>query len=355
MNSNSLRVDHFINQTTSALDRLRQVFLRNTLKYSFLNSVFRHYVKRTTYGISFWTVFIFPLAIVRPDFLLLFGPLVFGYPHIIASYRFLYSRDLVTLKNKNHLFTLFFAMTALTIFIYAYRMSFEAIPFGLWQQALAIVALAAAYFIGIFKSRVVLALGSLIAAASAWFAWHEPLLYVGAVLILHNWAAYIHWIFTCKTKKHRNIAIISTIIFAILHAVVLSGIIDFLLPYTRLQEWNIQGTAWTVASWSENPLIWYRWLVLYTFGLSMHYFIWLRAIPETTSDSEVPLCFRATVEATRKDLGNRLTQLAFMISFLGILIWLINYPMGHVIYFQIALLHASLEAVFLPTKFKRAR
>lgn len=350
MNSRSLRIDLFIDQTTTQLDRIRQMFLRGALKYSFLNSVFRHYVTRTSYGITFWTFLIFPIAIVRPDFLLLFGPLVFGYPHIIASYRFLYAREAVSLKNKTRLFALFFVATVLTIFIYAFRMQFDSIPFGMWQQAIALMALTIAFFIGIIKSRIHYVAGVLVAGASAWFAGYEPLIYMGAVLILHNWAAYIHWIFTCKTQTRRRVAVVSTFIFAALHAVVLSGAIDSLLPYTRLEEWNVQGTAWTVASWSENPLVWYRWLVLYTFGLSMHYFIWLRAIPEATNNNEAPLCFRATVDATRKDLGTALTQWAFGISLLGMAIWFINYPMGHVIYFQIALLHASLEAVFLPTK-----
>jgi hypothetical protein len=140
-------------------------------------------------------------------------------------------------------------------------------------------------------------------------------------------------------------------VFFLIHLVVIYGAIDPLLNASLLEQWRLENTAWFLASWSADPLVWYRWLVLYTFGLSMHYFVWLRALPEAELKSKAPLSFRLSWQEWQKDIGPITLKIILISALIGFGLWIFQYNLGKTIYFQIALLHGALEVVFLPSKF----
>jgi hypothetical protein len=184
-------------------------------------------------------------------------------------------------------------------------------------------------------------------------AWLEPLIYVGATLILHNWVAYIYWIITAKEKRRRFVAIGSSLLFLFIHLLVFNGYLDSFFPMKdgALQfGGESQTTGWYLASWSSDPLVWYRLLVLYTFGLSMHYFVWLRAIPETLSPFEHPNNFRLILNNLRRDLGRNALIFTILVALSGTILWLFSFSLGSAIYFEMAILHGSLELIFLIPK-----
>lgn len=343
-------VDRKIDALIVIMDEVRQSFLRLTLQNNNFRRIYSNYQYRTLTSLVILMTFLFPISILRPDILLIMGPLIFGYPHMIASYRYLIHRDFLLTKNRSTLFILFCTFTILTIFIYNYKLLQSWMSFGVWPQALSLIILILAYFLNIDISRKALFNGIFISIFFCIFAWQEPLLYAGAILMLHNFIAFFHWILNCQNRSQRQLALASTLVFFVIHLVVLFGAIDSLLDPMLLNQWKVENTAWLLASWSDDQLVWYRWLVLYTFGLSIHYFIWLRAIPETELKSLAPLCFRLSLKEWQNDLGPFTLKIVILICAFGFGLWLFHFEMGKSFYFQIALLHGALEMTFLPSK-----
>jgi len=109
-------------------------------------------------------------------------------------------------------------------------------------------------------------------------------------------------------------------------------------------------TGWYLASWTVDKLVWYRSLVIYTFGLSIHYFVWLKAIPESFNKFEHPNSFSFNFKNLRQDLGTK-TLIAFILVIrVGWILWQFNLPLGSAIYFEIAILHGAIKEVFLTPK-----
>ncbi len=328
------------------LDSIRVLILHWTLKSDFLRSIYGKTYLRLSLGMILSTIFALPFAVLRPDLLLAMGPLLFGYPHLVASYRFSFFKS----------FKLFIIVTLIAIGVHLSKVGFfhiEQLPFGVWQ----IVVAAGALLVSQFLSKVVrplqLVVCLLLTTLLIQLAWQEPLIYVGATLILHNWVAFFYWIMVARDKRRRMTAIASSFLFLIIHLLVLNGNLDSWIPENNGQiqfGGDSQTTAWYLASWSQDPIVWYRLLILYTFGLSMHYFVWLRAIPESLNKFEHPNNFRIILKNLRQDLGVKALLFTLLIALSGLIIWLFSFPLGSAIYFEMAILHGSLELIFLIPK-----
>ena len=343
-------LDQYLLRLSLFLDQIRQSILKYALNNTWLRKLYSDYVYRTYLGYFFSSFLFLPLAIIRPDILLILGPLIFGYPHMVASYRYLISRDRLKATHRPKLFVLFLVFTVLTMLVYKYQLFLAWMSFGVWPQVMAMLVLTLAYSMGVYKNLKTLIAGFCAAICLTLWAWHDPLIYTGGILILHNFMAHFHWILSCKKYSHLRVALSTTFFFSLLHVLVLYGFIDPWLNTFFLKSWRIENTAWILASWSEDPVVWYRWLVLYTYGLSMHYFIWLRALPETELKSKAPLPFRLSFKEWQKDLSPAVLRAIVIFSFFGIALWIFKYDLGKNLYFQFALLHGALEVVFLPSK-----
>jgi len=278
------------------------------------------------------TVFFLPLAILRPELLLAFGPMIFGYPHLVASYRF-------TPELKSY--GLFLVMTALAITLHVSKVG-APLPFGVWQIVVATLTLM------IVRRGQWWAI--LVCAGLVKLAWLEPLMFVGFSLLLHNWVAFFYWIKVSKTRARRQVALLATLLFMVIHALVLGGGLDTWIPLTDGQvhfAGNVQNTAWMLASWSTDAIVWYRFLVMYVFGLSVHYFVWLRAIPESRKTTEHPSSFRFIAQDLQASIGKRALIFTLCLCAGGMILWLLSMPLGAQVYFEIAILHGSLELMFL--------
>lgn len=282
--------------------------------------------------------FYLPLAFLRPELLLAFGPMIFGYPHLIASYRF-------TPELKSY--GLFLGMTALAIALHVSKFG-APLPFGVWQIVVATLTLM------IVRRGQWWAL--LVCAGFVKLAWMEPLIFVGGSLLLHNWVAFFYWIKNSRSSARRQVAWLATLLFLVIHILVLSGRLDGLIPMVDGSVHfadNAANTAWMLASWSTDAVVWYRFLVLYAFGLSVHYFVWLRAIPESRKVSEHPSSFRLIAQDLQASVGKKALIFTLCVCAGGVLLWLLSKPLGAQIYFELAILHGSLELMFLlPAKRK---
>lgn len=325
-----------VNAIVQSLDSCRVSLLRLTLKPKLLRALYSQSHSRLAVGMLLTCALTLPLAFLRPELLLAFGPLIFGYPHLIASYRF---------TPELKCFALFLVMTAIAVGLHLSEFG-QPLPFGVWQMVVATLTLLIVRF-GQWKS---MGLAMVVCAVMVKLAWLEPLMFVGGSLLLHNWVAFLYWIKDSRNSARRSVAMLSTLLFLVIHYVVLNGSLDAWIPMTDGQvqfAGNVENTAWMLASWSMDQMVWYRLLVLYVFGLSVHYFVWLRAIPESRKVSEHPSSFRLIAQDLQVSLGKRIFIFTLLVSAGGIILWLISMPLGAQVYFEIAILHGSLELMFL--------
>jgi len=324
-------------------DLFRVYLLRFSLKPALLRQLYSHTHWRLSAGMIFQTLIFLPLALIKPALLLAIGPLIFGYPHLVASYRYIQVKSI----------RLFILMTSIAIILHLSRTGFahfEQLPFGVWQIVVATLTLIISRVIS--KRVIVIEICTCIffCIGLVRLAWMEPLIYVGGTLILHNWIAFIYWIMASKEKRRRTTAILSSLLFLLIHILVLTGGLDSWIPIKDGQIFFESGskiTGWYLASWTTDALVWYRFLVIYTFGLSMHYFVWLKAIPESLNKFEHPSCFRLSLKNLRRDLGKKTLIFFILLSISGITLWIFSLPLGASIYFEMAILHGSLELIFL--------
>lgn len=321
-----------MNAVVQSLDSCRVSLLRLTLKPKSVRVLYSQTHTRLAVGLVLSMAFYLPLAFFRPDWLLAFGPMIFGYPHLTASYRF-------TPELKSY--GLFVLMTGLAITLHVFKVG-APLPFGVWQIVVATLT------VMIVRRGQWSAI--LVCAVLVKLAWLEPLMFVGGSLLLHNWVAFFYWIKVCRTQARRNVALFATLLFLMIHVLVLGGTLDAWIPFTNGTvhfQGSAENTAWMLASWSSEAVVWYRFLVLYVFGLSIHYFVWLRAIPESRKVSEHPSSFRLIAQDLEASLGKKVLVLTLCLCAGGMILWFFSMPMGARIYFEIAILHGSLELMFL--------
>jgi hypothetical protein len=288
--------------------------------------------------------------------MLILGPLVLGYPHLVASYRFAQkSASGLSLRWTTTIvfrFFIFLTVGSLVIrFVLPHMMNLPQLPYGTWEILLSLSALAVVKIrLNSIFDVLVGAMTLLLTAGVLKLAWHNPLAFVGIALIFHNWVAFGHWFFAAKDSKNRLLALAATGIFALIHVVMIAGYFDQWIAFPEIsflssRSFEIRG--WALAPWTSDPMMWNRIIVLYAFGLSIHYFIWLQAIPQCLDQKSVPNSFRNTLQQLRKDCGPKTTSVLLIVgAVVAFAMWFHTALAGR-IYFGIAMLHGWLEMVFL--------
>lgn len=328
------------------IDFFRASCLKLILKIQFLRGLYSKCATRLSVGYLLTLVFYFPISMVRPDILLLSGPLLFGYPHLIASFRYIQ-------KMSAGLFAILTLICILGHISGIGSTIIRELPFGAWQILVAMAGLLFFKFVSKTLSYGLLIFSLLFCGGLLHLAFQDSIMFVGGMLILHNWVGYFYWIMASKTKSRRRASVAALMVFTLIHYIVLMGFMDSFFPATSSQinfPGDTQATAWYLASWTGDSFVWYRFLVLYAFGLSMHYFVWLKAIPQSLNPLEHPNNVRLSLKYLREDLGDRILLVFLMISILGFMIWLFSFNLGARIYFEIAILHGALELFFIIPK-----
>ncbi len=336
-----------------ALDRFRIAILRLTLKNLLVRHNYADKSRRLGLSFLFLTSLYLLVSLKWSLVLLVFGPVVLGYPHLVASYRFLNRSVGIFVTDRAKIFKIFLFLTSLSLvirFLAPKVLVLPDVPYGFWEIILSIAALA---FLDVKLRSIHHWLGLLLAGASLFavirLAWWDPLAFVGFALIFHNWVAFGHWICASKKWEEKLVSYSATLVFAIIHFSILYGLLDNWISMPNLefistQSFEIRG--WVLAPWSQNPMVWDRMIVLYAFGLSLHYFIWLQAIPQTLDKNVMPNSFQKSLEKIKSDCGPKTVSVLALGGIVALFVWAFTPWFGQ-IYFGIAMLHGWLELAFL--------
>lgn len=354
-------LDAFFLSFAGALDRLRAAVLRVTLANATLRLVFAHRAYRLSllYLVSVFLSLI--LSLFFPLWVLLIGPFVYGIPHLVSSLRYVhYSLELDQRKSARKLRDArairFFS--GVFVFVATFRilvdfgyLSWASVPFGF--MGIEILSLVFSFLGGAWIYRQVGACrlqGILFALPIVLAAWWMPLWTTGVLILLHNWVGFVFWFRASSSKAEKRVALFATALFSLIHLLLFLGFFDGLYRfYTPAAEVRWAGLDYSelgraIAPWSKNYQVWFHCVVAYAFGQSVHYFVWLKAIPDQHHAHQVPTSFRQSYRLLIADFGRK--YFLAVLGLMGVLAWalaFLRYPQARVLYFSLASYHGFLE------------
>lgn len=342
------------------LDMIRSRVLQFVFQVPYSQKIYQSRHIRIQCGFILTTMTSLMIAILRPDMLLVMGPMIYGYWHLTTSYKyssFLADPKLKISKKQRYTLYILAVITCLEVLLHLYQKIQGTV---LTPNAFLGLTLSAIYFIYLFikqgplKRLPQFLILLTITVGIIYLSWEEPLNFISISLFTHNWVAFLAWIKFSKDKKNSYSAYKGLLIFAVIHAIVLSGFFDSYLVIFNDYYWGISGhqnVSWILAPWSDNEIVWKRALCLYTFGLSVHYYIWLKAIPENIYKNKTPVSFKKSFSSLNDSCGMILTISIIAMTIIGSLIWIYNYELGSLIYFSLSNMHAWIELMMLFTAY----
>lgn len=270
----------------AVLDRARAGILRRTLRSPFLRPIYRDRERRTRL-LFFGSLLLNLILVCRfPEWLFYGAPLVLGIPHLLASREF-----------SGRLLPVSLSLTPIRgLFVLAAILAYLGFP-----GSRTIPFLLTGTLLGIGWGRGSrIHLSRLIPLLSLFWCGFilSPLSAVLAVAIAHNFLAFWFWLKSAKTlqgKRSAALALISTILTIFLIS---------LLPDSPM---GLIGTLLFGATLHSPPEALVRTFLL---TQSLHYFIWLKAIPDAVASSETPGGYALTLRSILRNSGKVIPSLS---------------------------------------------
>ena len=301
-------------------------------------------------------------SVTFPLWVLLAGPLVYGVPHIFSSIRYFHRVAGGTAEDPSrHL--IFKAVGAVFGAIFLYRL-FVTIRFlGMdlppqlseWKGStyLELIGLILIFTVcgilyrrplsGMLRGAVII--GPFLSAFALFPMWT-----IGALVLIHNFVAFVYWIASAPNRADRRVAVFSTVLTAGLTAAIFVGLFDTVstwIPLTRVLGFaslSVTDTGRMIAPWTESESIWKHACMAFAFGQALHYFVWLKAIPDQLHYQEVPTSFRQSLMLLRKDFGNSTTLLIIAVILVSAAAFcFMSLQKARLVYFALAAFHGYLE------------
>ena len=339
--------------------------MRLTLSNGYVRAIFRDRGLRSFVLFLAAVALYLPLSFYFPLWLLALGPLIWGVPHIVASVRFQhYSIDggrgsgASSDRIRGTMFILGAAWLAMTLFR-MYTDVFDGI--GEWDrhhpgliETIAAGALAVGLALHFKVSRLQSLAAVFFLVPLAYALWRLPFAVSGALILLHNFIAFFHWIAASRAGRDRAFAVAATAIFTLIHVLMFAKVFDPLInlaPSGDMLPWgefSLDALGGLVVPWSDDPSVWYRAVSLYAFGQAVHYFVWMKAIPDTHAPSDVPTSFGSAWTLLKRDIGSRPALIACAASVIPLAVWMmVNFDWAHRVYFACASFHGYMEVAGL--------
>jgi hypothetical protein len=277
---------------------------------------------RIAIGATLMVLFACMATMVAPVMLLAIGPVLLGVPHLLADVRYCVVR---TRWHRDRVARLAFLPIA--------AVAFGAdLSIGLAAVGIVIVAARAPASRRIFGLAVVAALIVTTTVAGRWF---DVLL-----VHVHNFVAVGLWLAWRKRTRRWHLVPLAF--------VGIGSVVVCLWPAPLGLGWLAPGSIperhWFVFLAPGLPEgIALRLVLLFAFMQSVHYGLWLRAVPEEDRDARTPRTFRASLRALEHDVGRWLVWLAVLCT-IGVAVWAVcDLFAARLGYLRFARFHAVLE------------
>jgi hypothetical protein len=273
----------------------------------------------------------FAVACTLPIAVLALGPLVWGIPHILADVRYLVVRP--RLHTRPWVLAVIGATTLAGLLGFGVR----------GALAGAVVAMLFARASTARRALGVAVTGALFGLA-VWAGWKADLAFVH----LHNLVGVGLWWAWRRRDARLHWAPLALVAAGC--ALILGGAVDGLPRFTGglHAAWtglDLHRLAQGSSPLPTGPFV-ARFFMLYAFGQSAHYVVWLRLMPEDDRPSPTPRSFTQSLRALHADLGGPVLWLA-VIGAGALLVWALWHGVGGARdrYIDLAFFHGYLELV----------
>lgn len=355
------------------LDTFRSKVLKFSLQTQVLKQLFLNRSNRVFLLFSLAFMFYLGAALFFPLWVLLAGPIIWGIPHLISSLR--YTNLNFDKKQKYRLHAFQFSAWAM-VFAYRFCIDILEINLPLAEHTLLFESLVLMSSF-LFQTHTVkrwsllnfiyfLLFSGLV--LSTYFFTIETAL---VVLIGHNYVPLIAWYKSCQNKQDLKTFFYASFLFISASVLILTGAFDglyrLLAPSGQITflNWDYSEVIAPFVSENYDYQFWFHVVVLYAFSQALHYFIWLKAIPENFQQSEHPPSFRWSYLKLSNDFGSSSVLLLALLILLGSGIWLVyEFQIARLVYFGLASYHGFMEISAIPflksnlkttTKLKQAK
>jgi hypothetical protein len=342
------------------LDILRSKVLRSALSVRGLREIFVNRASRLLIFFLLSAALNFTLSLAAPIWMLAIGPLVLGIPHLFSGLRYLPKTLSI---NKSERISKFIALILFAVALLRLFSGHSSLQLSWEWIALGTIAIAFAFCL---ELTLRLSARFLILAPLAAGSWYFPFETAGGLLLGHNFIAFFFWTATTKNRHEKNVSLIAFSIFSLLTAALLAGAADPVIQFfshalpTLITSPSLGPAldplflATQILPGNMNPIWLERALSAFAFGQAVHYFVWLKAIPEQDTRQEVPLSFTQSKRATIRDLGKPLAYVAAAAS-MAFIFAIGFYQLGYLreIYIAASAAHGYVELAALPFLLKR--
>ena len=347
------------------LDHARALLLRLVVRGPLLQAIFRDRPRRLAVLYLCFCAVALTFASTFPLWQLALGPAVFGVAHLASSLRYFHhglatpeqrgdpmlrSRAFTSLVGIAILFGVWGALRSRTIMGDAVVSEWERSDLVAPLLTLATLGLAA----WLYKKppRTWLLGLLLISPLAVGMALNGPVT-IGILVLVHNLVGFFTWTALARTQRERRVALAAMGLFLALSFAILGGALDPLfgaVGSTTPLRWaglKLAHTGHLVFPGAEGPWL-LRATAAYSFGQSMHYFVWLKAIPDSAHDHPVSPSFRVGLRLLEGDFGRRAAQLVLILVVAGALgLTLVQFRTARAIYFVVAGFHGYIEIAAL--------
>ncbi len=363
--------DVLVSALCGLLDTLRSKLIRVTTRSPLLRELFQCRARRLAALFALACMSSLALSALVPLWLLLLGPLVYGIPHIFASLRYFHPMVAGAVgprpappgsEERRRAGLILVAALPLFAGIIAYRLlvnlnvaNLNVAQLSEWTGStyLELGGLAAAFIAGALIYRVGLrrtASGALLLAPLvAGFA-ISPIATVGALVMIHNFVGYGYWIRAAGNPEEKSVAWGGFAVALAVTCAILGGGMDgafrHFQPTVALSFAGLsaQDMARLILPNLEGETLWLRLSCAFAFGQAMHYFVWLKAIPDQFHYHQVPTSFRQSLKLLERDFTRAGTVLILCLTAGSFALWsLLTFKMARLVYFAIASFHGYFE------------
>jgi hypothetical protein len=351
-------------------DFFRSRILRLTMKFEWARPLFYNRAMRLAFLFALSCASSLPLALFFPLWLLLFGPLVYGVPHIASSLRYFHhSAKAGSQESQDDTRTRSFAFLAagvILVAVFVHRLILTQNFFSISMPQLSewkgstyidLIALGITFVLGAWiyrKSFSQLIAGALFIAPLATAFWFKPMETIGVMVLVHNFIAFVYWIRATQTRSERGVAWGALGITLGVSVAIFLGAFDPLYSYfhhfeprlaLNVAQLTAQDTGRLIAPWWQGAdSFWLHACSVYGFGQALHYFVWLKAIPDQFHTHDVPTTFRQSLKLLSEDFGRAVALALVFISVASVVIWsFMTLQEARMIYFCLAGYHGYLE------------
>lgn len=327
------------------LEVLRCKILKHNLRYEFVRRIYCNRASRLA-AIAMLAILVhLPLSLLFPLGVLVLGPFLWGYPHLVMVARYVPRSVEPGVKNQLQLMRGIPILLLGVAIVRALNEYVLRLPLQYWPELGALVVMS---FLLSGKSRSLAIVGLL-----ALFLWAWPIPTVAVLLFLHNIIAFLYWSLSCKSDGEKRTAHLTLLNMLFLCSMIYSGVFDTAYYFDIGEMLHIDGFTLSqlirkLFPWCADPIVGWRLAVIYAFSQSLHYFVWLRAIPDQHHDRQTPSSFIRTVRRLQFDFGRFGFAMILYLTIALMSLWLIiGVQQARLLYFAWAGAHGFIEIVAL--------